>query len=90
MLAMTGTLRIDASTFDRRLRRYRSIPLSASQRVVLIPPIGSFLIDWDLSAIRLHVRAGSQWEANEVIEQLNEELKRRLAGLPCLEWEQSA
>ena len=49
MLAMTGTLRFDSvralGELARRLCSYHSVRVSDTERVVLVPPIGSFLVD---------------------------------------------
>jgi len=78
MLAMTGTLRLGerrvVEALFRRVRSYQTVQVSESQRIVLIPPIGSFLVDWDETAVRLHVAANSQRDIDELLEQLTQEL----------------
>jgi hypothetical protein len=93
MLAMTGTLRLDdrgADEVTRWLHHYQTIRITDDQRVVLIPPIGSFLIDWDPTAVRIHVAARTRGEIDELIAQLEDEL-HRCPGMPRpVEWETSS
>ena len=80
MLAMTGTLRFDSlralSELARRLCAYHSVRVSDSERVVLVPPIGSFLVDWDATGVRLHVVASAQRDVDEIMAQLDAEVRK--------------
>ena len=77
---MTGTLRFDTvrafGELARRLCAYHSVRVSDTERVVLVPPIGSFLVDWDPSAVRLHVVASTQRDLDEIMQQLDAEVRR--------------
>ena len=92
MLAMTGTLRVNdarsIAALRRRLHSYQTVRVSETQRVVLIPPIGSFLVDWDARNIRLHIAGNSRRDVDELMQELNAEL-RSICGL-VLVWEMSA
>ena len=94
MLAMTGTLEFgSASVVDelaRRLRGYQSVRVSERQRVVQIPPIGSFLVDWDTTAARLHVVANRQRDLDEIIEQLDAEVVKGSRELVAISWAPSS
>jgi hypothetical protein len=94
MLAMIGTLPVgDARSVEalgRRMHSYQTIRVSASQRVVLIPPIGSFLVDWDSAAIRLHIAGKTQRDLDELMEQLNEELTTGPNCFASIEWTRAA
>ena len=90
MLAMTGTMAIaDVRAIDaisHRIRGYQSVRVSATQRVVLIPPIGSFLIDWDDDVLHLHIAANSQRDLDELVAQLSEELRRGCSFPVVIDW----
>lgn len=93
MLAMTGTLRFDTvralGELARRLCAYHSVRVSDTERVVLVPPIGSFLIDWDRTGVRLHVVAPAQRDLDELMNQLDTEV-RRVATTASISWSASA
>ena len=80
MLATTGTLRFESvrafSELARRLCSSHSVRVSATERVVLVPPIGSFRIDWDVSGVRLHVVASAQRDLDEIMKQLDAEVRK--------------
>ena len=77
---MTGTLRFDTvralGELARRLCAYHSVRVSDTERVVLVPPIGSFLVDWDATAVRLHVVASGQRDLDEIMDQLDAEVRK--------------
>ncbi len=75
MLAMTGTLR-PAFPFPRRLLSYQSVRVTSTRRVVWIPPIGSFLVDWDPAMIRVHIAGHTQRDIDELMRQLDAEAGR--------------
>jgi hypothetical protein len=93
MLAMTGTLRFDSvralGELARRLCSYHSVRVSDSERVVLVPPIGSFLVDWDATGVRLHIVASSQRDLDEIMSQLDTEV-RKVGTSASIAWNQSA
>jgi len=93
MLAMTGTLRFDAARtlgeLARRLCRYHSVRVSDTERVVLVPPIGSFLVDWDARSVRLHVVASGQRDLDEIMAQLEAEVRKVGTGAAIV-WSPSA
>ena len=93
MLAMTGTLRFDSvralGELARRLCSYHSVRVSDTERVVLVPPIGSFLVDWDSSSVRLHVVASAQRDIDEIIKQLDTEVRKVGSGA-SIDWTNSA
>lgn len=93
MLAMTGTLRFDSvralGELARRLCAYHSIRVSDTERVVLVPPIGSFLIDWDPAGVRLHVVAPAQRDLDELMNQLDAEV-RKVGTTASISWSASA
>jgi len=94
MIAMTGTLRVSdvraVESLGRRLHHYQTIRVSDSQRVVLIPPIGSFMVDWDAATIRLHIAAETQRDMDELVARLCEEFARGPAAISPIEWMASA
>ena len=94
MLAMTGTLRFDTvralGELARRLCAYHSVRVSDTERVVLVPPIGSFLVDWDAATIRLHIAAATQRDMDELVARLCEEFARGPAAISPIEWMASA
>ena len=77
---MTGTLRFDSARalgeLARRLCSYHSVRVSDTERVVLVPPIGSFLIDWDPTGVRLHVVTVAQRDLDEIMSQLDAEVRK--------------
>lgn len=85
MLAMTGTLHFDSvqafGELARRLCAYHSVRVSETERVVLVPPIGSFLVDWDRTRVRLHVVASTQRDLDEIMSQLDTEVRKVLASI---------
>jgi hypothetical protein len=93
MLAMTGTLRFDSvralGELARRLCSYRSVRVSDTERVVLVPPIGSFLVDWDATGVRLHVVAVGQRDLDEIMNQLEAEV-RKVGTTAAITWSRSA
>ncbi len=93
MLAMTGTLRFDSmralGELARRLCSYHSVRVSDSERVVLVPPIGSFLVDWDASGVRLHVVASAKVDLDEIMNQLDREV-RKVGANAAIIWTSSA
>ena len=93
MMAMTGSVQVtDTYALDalrHGLHRYRTIRVSTSQRVVLIPPIGSFLVDWDSKCVRLHIAASSRRDLDELVSQLTDELTGRPAGFAGIDWAES-
>jgi hypothetical protein len=93
MLAMTGTLRFDTvralGELARRLCAYHSVRVSDTERVVLVPPIGSFLIDWDQGGVRLHVVAHAQRDLDELMTQLDAEV-RKVGTAASIVWSTSA
>ncbi|CAN5281650.1 hypothetical protein BH11ACT5_BH11ACT5_09840 [soil metagenome] len=93
MLAMTGTLRFDSvralGELARRLCSYHSVRVSDTERVVLVPPIGSFLVDWDSARVRLHVVASAQRDLDEIIMQLDTEVRKVGSGA-SIDWTNSA
>lgn len=93
MLAMTGTLRFESvralGELARRLCSYHSIRVSETERVVLVPPIGSFLVDWDATSVRLHVVAFAQRDIDEIIAQLDTEVRKVGFGA-SIDWTNSA
>ena len=93
MLAMTGTLRFDSvralGELARRLCSYHSVRVSDTERVVLVPPIGSFLVDWDSASVRLHVVASAQRDLDEIIKQLDTEVRKVGSGA-SIDWTTSA
>ena len=90
MLAMIGSVRVaDAGALDAlryRLHRYRTIRVSASQRVVLIPPIGSFLVEWDSESVWLHIAGTSRRDLDELVGELTDELTGKPAGFTRIHW----
>ena len=90
---MTGTLRFDSmralGELARRLCSYHSIRVSDTERVVLVPPIGSFLVDWDATGVRLHVVAFAQRDVDEIIAQLDTEVRKVGSGA-SIDWTNSA
>ena len=93
MLAMTGTLRFDTvralGELARRLCSYHSVRVSDTERVVLVPPIGSFLVDWDPTGVRLHVVAARQRDLDEIMNQLDAEV-RKVGTSASIAWSASA
>ncbi|CAN5303804.1 hypothetical protein BH09ACT5_BH09ACT5_11340 [soil metagenome] len=93
MLAMTGTLRFDSARtrgeLARRLYTYHSVRVSDSERVVLVPPIGSFLVDWDATGVRLHVVAAGQRDLDEIMRELDREVCK-VGANASIAWTQSA
>jgi hypothetical protein len=93
MLAMTGTLRFESvralGELARRLCSYHSIRVSDTERVVLVPPIGSFLVDWDTASVRLHVVASAQRDVDEIIAQLDTEVRKVGFGA-SIDWTSAA
>lgn len=93
MLAMTGTLRFESvralGELARRLCSYHSIRVSDTERVVLVPPIGSFLVDWDTASVRLHVVASAQRDVDEIIAQLDTEVRKVGFGA-SIDWTNAA
>ena len=93
MLATTGTLRFESvrafGELARRLYGYHSVRVSATERVVLVPPIGSFLIDWDVSGVRLHVVASAQRDLDDIMGQLDAEV-RKVGTTASISWSMSA
>lgn len=89
MLAMTGTLRFDSvralGELSRRLCAYHSVRVSDTERVVLVPPIGSFLVDWDVSGVRLHIVSSSQRDLDEIMNQLDTEV-RKVGTAASISW----
>ena len=87
---MTGTLTLAevraVDAISHRIRGYQSVRVSATQRVVLIPPIGSFLIDWDDDVLRLHIAANTQRDLDELVAQLGEELRRGCSWPVEIDW----
>lgn len=90
---MTGTLRFDSvralGELARRLCAYHSVRVSDSERVVLVPPIGSFLIDWDPTGVRLHVVAHAQRDLDELMTQLDAEV-RKVGVTASIAWSHSS
>lgn len=86
---MTGTLRFDSvyalDVLARRLCAYHSVRVSDRERVVLVPPIGSFLVDWDATGVRLHVVAPAQRDLDELMAQLDAEV-RKVGALASIAW----
>ena len=93
MLAMTGTLRFDTvralGELARRLCAYHSVRVSATEPVVLVPPIGSFLVDWDVTGVRLHVVAVGQRDLDEIMNQLDTEV-RKVGTSASIVWSRAA
>ena len=93
MLAMTGTLRFDTAhalgELSRRLCAYHSVRVSETERVVLVPPIGSFLVDWDVRGVRLHVVASAQRDLDEIMAQLDAEV-RKVNSSAAIAWASAA
>jgi hypothetical protein len=93
MLAMTGTLRFDSARalgeLARRLCSYHTVRVSDRERVVLVPPIGSFLVDWDSTGVRLHVVASAQRDLDEIMHQLDTEV-RKVGTTASIAWSPSA
>ena len=89
---MTGTLRFDSARtlgeLARRLCSYHSVRVSDTERVVLVPPIGSFLIDWDPTGVRLHVVTVAQRDLDELMAQLEPEVRK--VGTSAIVWTSSA
>ena len=89
---MTGTLRFDSARalgeLARRLCSYHSVRVSDTERVVLVPPIGSFLIDWDPTGVRLHVVTVAQRDLDEVEAQLDAEV-RKVGTSASIDWTRS-
>ena len=89
---MTGTLRFDSARtlgeLARRLCSYHSVRVSDSERVVLVPPIGSFLVDWDSAGVRLHIVAHAQRDLDELMAQLEAEVRK--VGTSAIVWTSSA
>jgi len=89
---MTGTLRFDSARtlgeLARRLCSYHSVRVSDSERVVLVPPIGSFLVDWDSTGVRLHIVAHAQRDLDELMAQLETEVRK--VGTSAIVWTSSA
>jgi len=90
---MTGTLRFDTvralGELARRLCSYHSVRVSDTERVVLVPPIGSFLVDWDATGVRLHVVASAQRDLDEIMAQLDAEM-RKVGTVAAIVWSSSA
>ena len=90
---MTGTLRFDSmralGELARRLCSYHSVRVSDTERVVLVPPIGSFLVDWDATRVRLHVVASAQRDLDEIMNQLDAEVRKVGFGA-SIDWTNSA
>lgn len=90
---MTGTLRFDSARtlgeLARRLCSYHSVRVSDTERVVLVPPIGSFLIDWDSTGVRLHVVTAAQRDLDEIMSQLDAEV-RKVGTSASIAWSPSA
>ena len=90
VLAMTGTLRLGDSgapgSLARRLHSYQTVRVSDSSRVVLIPPIGSFLVEWDGAGVRLHITGATQRDLDEVTEALDQELRRDAGQVHGIDW----
>jgi hypothetical protein len=89
---MTGTLRFDTARalgeLARRLCSYHSVRVSDTERVVLVPPIGSFLVDWDRTGVRLHVVAVSRRDLDEIMAQLDTEV-RKVGASASIAWSAS-
>ena len=94
MLAMIGSVHVaDDGALDairHRLQRYRTIRVSPSQRVVLIPPIGSFLVEWDSASVWLHLAATSRRDLDELVSELTAELMRKPAGFTRIHWAETS